>query len=161
MPDEKEGAFTHLTTVREADRLLNIGPTLVHLDDSLETIVDELIDNPSVHLVIVVDEDKVCQGVISLVEISEDVFGHLFPSDFFRHPASIRRAVRFADSDNITARDIMRPAETVTWDDTIAEAVHKLSKRGVLGLPIVDGEGRVEGYLSLLELLAVWLKKHE
>ena len=89
------------------------------------------------------------------------MFGHLFPSDFLGHPASLRRAVLFADTEHITARDIMRPAETVTWDDTIAEAVHKLSKRGVMGLPIVDGEGRVEGYLSLLELLAIWMKKHK
>ncbi|WP_354637201.1 cyclic nucleotide-binding/CBS domain-containing protein [Kitasatospora camelliae] len=54
----------------------------------------------------------------------------------------------------ITAQDLMTaPAVTVSEDLTVAEAVHTARAESVHHLPVVDGDGRLSGLLSPVDLL--------
>jgi CBS domain-containing protein len=57
-----------------------------------------------------------------------------------------------------TAADVMEPPISLRPDETAREAFRRLNDTGLAGLPVVDEQGRVEGYLDELELLLVWVE---
>src|SRR4030042_1445459 len=59
-----------------------------------------------------------------------------------------------------TARDLMQRAVYVTMDDSVREAFSRMHERRLEGLPIVDEEMRVVGYLDRLQLIHLWRQKH-
>ena len=58
-----------------------------------------------------------------------------------------------------SARDLVQPAVYVTMGDSVREAFSRMHERRLEGLPVVDGEMRVVGYLDRLQLIRLWLRK--
>jgi CBS domain-containing protein len=53
-------------------------------------------------------------------------------------------------------RDVMSKPVTVPPETTLAEAEALLEQRGFDGVPVVDGEGRLAGVITSLDLLAAF-----
>jgi CBS-domain-containing membrane protein len=45
-------------------------------------------------------------------------------------------------------------------DDSVREAFSRMHERRLEGLPVVDKDVRVVGYLGRLQLIQLWLQKH-
>ena len=60
-----------------------------------------------------------------------------------------------------TAAEMMSPPVYVHEHETIVDAFRKMREANLRGLPIVDAEMIVIGYLDLLELVLVWLRAEQ
>ncbi|GGW77336.1 hypothetical protein GCM10010503_64040 [Streptomyces lucensis JCM 4490] len=73
-----------------------------------------------------------------------------------------RRPADLAKAEGITAGDLMSsPAVTVRADTTLAEAARTMARTGVKRLPVVDAVGMLEGVVSRVDLLKVFLRGDE
>jgi CBS domain-containing protein len=70
--------------------------------------------------------------------------------------------MRFAKlSSTHTAEDAMIPAVWVRKDDTLKEAFRKMHENRLSGIPIVNAQYEVTGYISLLELLGIYTRRRK
>jgi CBS domain-containing protein len=147
------------TTVREAmQRLSGPPPCLVRPDDDVMALVEKAVLSPQVETFAVVDEEQRLLGVIPLRLLLDELFLSVVPEEFLltmRHLEDIEEFARIARAKR--ARDLMQPPVAVRADDSIGRAFALLHERGLLGVPVVDEEGRVGGYLDSLQLIALWL----
>ncbi len=64
--------------------------------------------------------------------------------------------LQFAEHSRMrTARDAMQPPLFVQPEDSAKDAFRLLHQHGLEGLPVVDEQHRIIGYLSMMELLAL------
>ncbi|WP_432193175.1 CBS domain-containing protein [Streptomyces sp. bgisy027] len=74
----------------------------------------------------------------------------------------LRRLSDLVKAGSVTAGELMtRPALTVTDDATLAQAARTMARAGVKRLPVVDADGRLEGVVSRVDLLKVFLRDDE
>ncbi|RSN18312.1 hypothetical protein DMH25_01595 [Streptomyces sp. WAC 01325] len=74
----------------------------------------------------------------------------------------LRRLSDLAKARSVTAGELMtRPALTVTADSTLAQAARTMARARVKRLPVVDADGRLEGVVSRVDLLKVFLRDDE
>ncbi|MEU9497169.1 CBS domain-containing protein [Streptomyces sp. NPDC048196] len=91
----------------------------------------------------------------------------LLPKEEFRGsvPSRLEQARRLEDvrkAGGVTARDLMSaPALTVHPGDTLAQAARTMAHKSVKRLPVVDGEGLLQGIVSRSDLLKVFLRSDE
>jgi CBS domain-containing protein len=109
-------------------------PVTILPDAPIQTAIDLLL-RENVGAVLVVDESGKLAGILSERDL-------------------LTKAAERADSfANLLVRDIMTPnPETVTADDSLAFAVHKMDVGGYRHVPVVR-EGRPSGVLSARDLL--------
>jgi CBS domain-containing protein len=152
-------SITQATRIDEADRLLSIGPTIVRSTDSLRRLAEQAVDNPGCRVMAVVDDDDRLTGVIPVRVLVNDIFLKIVPEEFLGEISDIEGALKYAA--HIGARaasDIQLPAVSVGPSDTIRDAFRLMHEARLNGLPIVDAERRVTGYVDQLEMLLVWVR---
>ena len=105
----------------------------------------------------VLAEGDVVIGVVSEAD--------LLPKEEFRDndepplPERLRRRADLAKAAGATAGQVMSsPAVTVGADATLAQAARIMAHTFVKRLPVVDGEGRLQGLVSRSDLLKVFLR---
>ena len=107
----------------------------------------------------VVDGDGHVVGIVSEAD--------LLPKEEFRDSDPDRRTqlLRLSDlakAGGLTAEELMTaPVLTVRADATLAQAARTMARAKVKRLPVVDGEGRLEGVVSRADLLKVFLRGDE
>ncbi|MFH9245529.1 CBS domain-containing protein [Streptomyces lydicus] len=88
----------------------------------------------------------------------------LLPKEEFREvdPSRLEQRDRLDDvrkAGALTARELMSaPALTVRAGDTVAQAARTMAHKSVKRLPVVDGQGMLEGIVSRSDLLKVFLR---
>ncbi|MGW1401442.1 CBS domain-containing protein [Streptomyces sp. NPDC002405] len=91
----------------------------------------------------------------------------LLPKEEFRDSdpdrfTQLRRLSDLAKAGAVTAEELMTsPAVTVHSDATLAEAARIMAQRRVKRLPVVNGEGMLEGMVSRGDLLKVFLRSDD
>ncbi|MFG2892424.1 CBS domain-containing protein [Streptomyces sp. NPDC048248] len=91
----------------------------------------------------------------------------LLPEEEFRGsgPKRLERLRRLEDmrqAGALTAGELMSaPALAVHADATLAQAARTMARRAVKRLPVVDGEGMLQGIVSRTDLLKVYLRSDE
>ena len=104
----------------------------------------------------VLDSGRRVVGVVSEAD--------LLPKEMFRDGdpdlyARSRGRSDLAKADAVAAEDLMTaPAVTVHADDTVARAARTMARRNLKRLPVVDGEGVLQGIVSRTDLLKVFLR---
>ncbi len=79
------------------------------------------------------------------------------PEEFLTEAHNLEDTLRYADLNRVqTAAEAMRPAVSVFPTDLVKDAFHKMHDHQLSGLPIVDEQYRVTGYLSMHDLLALY-----
>ncbi|MFE2810415.1 CBS domain-containing protein [Streptomyces nigra] len=128
---------------------------VVDRDAPFKTIVLTLRDR-KVSALPVVDGAGRVLGIVSEAD--------LLPKEGFRDGApdgdtQVRRLSGLAKAGAVTSGELMtRPALTVTADSTLAQAARIMARGRVKRLPVVDGDGRLEGVVSRVDLLKVFLR---
>ncbi|HEY64806.1 MAG TPA: CBS domain-containing protein [Caldilineae bacterium] len=154
--------ITRHTPISEVARLT---PVIVHEEDTLDEAARAMIQHPDVHCACVVNDENQLVGVLPLSTVAEDVFLHIIPEEFLSHVTNWNSVADFAQRSRVRrVREAMLPPVWVKLDDTVEDAfrkIHELGVRELQGLPVVDDNYRVVGYVNLLGLLRVWLSAQE
>ncbi len=144
------------TLVETVDSLLKLKPTIVESDTSLEKVSQAMVAHPKVHVVSVVSKDGRLIGLLELSTLVNDLFIHILPEEFLKEITSLEAVMDYADKIRTqTAGDAMIPAVSVSRADSVKVAFQKMHENKLPGIPIVDDQLKVIGYINLLELLSL------
>ncbi|MEV6841410.1 CBS domain-containing protein [Streptomyces sp. NPDC051133] len=95
-------------------------------------------------------------GIVSEADLRPN---EVFPASPTVRSTRLDRSPDSSGARGLTAENVMTtPAVTVHADATITEAIHIMAERRVKRLPVVDGEGMLEGLVSRWDLLRVFLR---
>lgn len=146
------------TLVRDVDRQLDIGPTLVSADEDLIEVARRAIAHPSTRLLSVVDAGGTLVGVLPVLRIVEEIVARVAPEDLMAEVTDLESLARFGRGIGAhRARDLMSPPISLRPHDTVGHAFRAMHEHRYSGLPVVDDDGRVVGYIDLLELALRYL----
>lgn len=158
---EEADITTQRTSVREAVGTQRLQRCVVDESAALLRICERLGETPGVDIVAVVDEAGRLKGVIPVRLLLDELFLHVAPEEFLADLRAMDGVEEFGKLSRArSARDLMQRAVYVTMDDSVREAFSRMHERRLEGLPIVDEEMRVVGYLGRLQLIQVWLQQH-
>lgn len=152
-------SITSQTLIADADRMLTAEAVLVHRQDSLDAIAQRAVANPICRVLSVVDDEERLVGLIPIRVLVNDIFLKIVPEEFLSEIADLEAAMRYASHIAVrTAAEIMVEPVSVRPTETVRTAFERMHHSRMNGLPICDAEGRVIGYLDMLELLLVWIR---
>ena len=160
MSYEKEVPISKHTKVSEA--LAAVGGTQtcsVQENEPLESVAELLGKRPGIHTVAVVDSEGTLLGIIPMRILLDDLFLRLAPEEFLmemREMAGIEEFGRISRAQK--ARDLMEDPVYVQMNETVRDAFIRLHEAKLEGLPIVDENMKVVGYLDRFQLLSLYLK---
>ncbi len=139
----KVGSIRNLIT-REA--------SIVHEDDELLKVAEEIVRDPKTRTVYVVNSEGKLVGLIPVLELVQYLYYDSIPMEYimYRFPLTLSREPR--------AKDIMLPPVYVKDDESLQSALVKMFKNNLKELPVVDDDMRVVGDLNILELIVVWVE---
>ncbi len=150
---------TQGTPIADADALLSIGPIVVRGDESLHGIAETAVTNTGCRVIAVVDDASRLTGVIPVRVLVNDIFLKVVPEEFLGEIKDIDAAMKYAAHLGArTAADIQLPPVSVRADETLRDAFNRMHDAKLNGLPIVDEDDKVVGYLDQLEILLVWVR---
>jgi CBS domain-containing protein len=120
---------------------------LVREHDTIREVLKKMLKHPHTRLMYVVDKDGRCNGIISLGALVR----HLFSSSF--EPAvHARFLIPMITSE--TANDIMtRGLIYAIEEDEVEKVIKLMVKAAIKEIPILDGEKRIVGDITMLDLL--------
>lgn len=145
-------------TVAEADHLMGVEPILARPEETLLAVAKKIVDHPEGRVACVVDAGGVLLGLLPVADLAFAAFVHVMPEVFLRHANDLAHSAQFAAlSHGRTAGEVMRPPVALRPGDTLEAAFGRLLGADLEGLPIVDADRRVIGYLNLPEFLCAWL----
>lgn len=149
--------------IEEVDLISDFPPTLVTPEMSLDEVAREMMSNPQVHVASVVEENGRLIGVISLKSLADDLYFHIVPEEFIAESSDLEKMMSFADKSRIsTAKDAMSAPVWIQVGETVKDAFTRMHDNDLPGLPLVNEQYRVVGYVNLLELSAIcFMHKNE
>jgi CBS domain-containing protein len=152
---------TKRTPVREVIAGVRSQPCRVRDDEDILVATERLAASPGVHTVAVVDRYERLVGIIPMRLLLDDLFLQVAPEEFLVDLKDSNVVEEFGRISRArTAKELMEEPAFVTMDDTAREAFARMHERKVEGLPIVDADMKVVGYLDRFQLLRLWLKRH-
>ncbi|RUA15240.1 MAG: hypothetical protein DSY55_06710 [Clostridia bacterium] len=148
-------------SVAEADRQLQISPVTVRSSATLMDAVEAMSKSPSALVAAVVSQTGHLLGLVTLRDLADHVFFGIMPEIFMGDVGSdVGDSLDFGKMANVhNISDIMIEPLAVHKDDTVAQAFKVMHKHRLAGLPIVDDNNHVVGFVGMLELLKLVLKE--
>ncbi len=148
------------TPVEIVANILNLEPTIVRPDAPLDRVAQAMMDKCNVHVACVVAEDGRLVGLVGLRRLADDLFFHIMPEEFLSEVTDLEHAMQYADLSRMrTAADAMQEPVWVKPEETVKDAFKRMHEYRLSGLPVVDDLYHVVGYINLLELIDVCLKR--
>lgn len=159
MNEQTPEHITQRTRIEAADRLLSIGPVIVGQDESLRDIAEKAVENAGCRVIAVVDDQQRLTGVIPVRLLVNDIFLKIVPELFLGEIVDVDAALKYAAHVGArSASDIQLEPVSVRRDETLRDAFTRMHDAKLNGLPIVDAEAHVLGYVDQLEMLLVWVQ---
>jgi CBS domain-containing protein len=151
--------ITRQTPVSVVAEILNLEPVIVQRDQSLLEVAEALAQNLPVNVACVVNEQQQLVGLLALQNLADDLFLLVVPEEFLSETRDVEDALHYADmSRTQTAGDAMIPPVSVTRNDQVRDAFRKMHDHKLSGIPIVNQGNEVTGYITLLELLVLYIR---
>lgn len=148
------------TPIELIDDVLKLEPTIVPADAALDDVAKAMLAHPQVHVASVVSSEGQLIGLIEIGVLADDLFFHVLPEEFLKDITDLDTMIEYAQTSRATtAKDAMRPPVWVKHGETVQEAFTKMHDNKLSGLPIVNKEYKVVGYINLLELLSICIEK--
>lgn len=162
MPDTSlHDRFRHLT-VGDVHRRLTIDPITVRASTTMREIAELAARSPMTRVVAVVDDDGRLIGIVPLRMVSIRVLSSVLPELALRLTSSTEGMAEFEKAiRGDTAGDIMADPAGLPTTMSLGDAFQRLVTLRVDGLPVVDDQNRVIGYLDAVEVLLAWLRLKE
>jgi CBS domain-containing protein len=151
-----EWAMWRSRPVEEAVAVLNLEPTIVRPDTPLDRVSHAMLAHPSVHVACVVAEGGRLVGLLRLHDLVDALFYHIVPEEFLSETTDLEHLMQFAHRSRMhTVADAMQEPLWVKKGETVGGAFKRMHEHELSGLPVVDEQYHIIGYINLLELLAV------
>jgi CBS domain-containing protein len=135
----------------DADSVVAVSPTT-----TLKQVAAMMVEH-AISGLPVVDADGRVVGVVSEADIVTGEAGGIGGE------ATIARARALADPSAVTiprtaGEAMSAPAVTITPDESMVAAAHRIADRGVNRLPVVDEDGRLVGIVARADIVAVFAR---
>lgn len=144
--------------VAELAHTWGLEPVTVLADTPLDEVARALEAHPGVRVACVVTEEGRLIGLLDLHTIADDLIYYILPEELLREVTQLEHLMDFAAKTRIrTAEDGMQRAVWVKGTDTLKQALVLMHEHRLSGLPVVDEEYHVVGYIDLLGLLTFCL----
>lgn len=150
--------ITAETTLKEADEIARVEASVVTLNATLPEMVQKVIENPRIRTLCVVDQEQKLVGIIPSRTLDDDVFRRIVPEKFIQRHYGAKKLLKHIAGPELTAESIMNRPQFVKQNSTLAETLRIMYENDLEGIPIVDEELQVVGYVDMHEILAVWLE---
>ncbi len=146
-------------TVADIMDVLHLDPAIVPADAAVAEIIKTMLDHPNVQVACVVNEEQRLVGVIDVPSLADAFLVTVFPEEFMSAVQDLAEAEEFARWTRMhQASDIMREPVYVHISDSVRAAFHAMHQAKLPGIPVVDEQYRVIGYINLLELMGLCLE---
>jgi CBS domain-containing protein len=137
-------------------------PVFVRMDNTLQTVLQGFLGDPEARFACVVNSEERLMGIIESQQLANVMFMPVMPEEYIDDPQGYEMVLQHADIEQMpVAADIMSDPVFVQPDDTVAKTYQLLKEHHLAGLPVVDKNYRVEGYITLLELMAACFGEEE
>ena len=153
-------SITQSTPISEAHRLMaRTDPVIVRATDSLHDLAELAVQNSQCRVLSVVDEKQRLIGLVPVRLLVNDIFLKIVPEEFLGVITDVDDVMEYARHVAArTAGEIMLDPVAVQATATVRDAFELMHKAHLNGLPVLDAEGRVTGYVDQLEMLLVWVR---
>ncbi len=146
--------------ISEVLDLLGLEPARIPPDASLEDAVNEALAHRAAQVLAVVNEEGHLVGVLDRETLANALLLSIFPEEFIGSVQDLDQALDFADRTRIrSVADVMLEPAWARLDDTIRDAFHTMRERKLPGIPVVDDQYRVVGYVNMLDLMAIHIQE--
>jgi CBS domain-containing protein len=161
-PSEEEAdTITRETSVAEAMDRVGIPACVVNEDNDLLVAAESMASCRGNQTVAVVDQQGRLVGMIPTRLLLAELYLHVAPEEFLMGMRAFENIEEFGKISRAqTAGELMQPPIYVSPEDSAREAFVKMHESDLDGLPVVDKEMRIIGYLDRLQLVRLWLEKH-
>jgi len=161
-PSEEEAdAITRDTSVGEALGRVGISACVINEETDLPEVAESMATCLGTQTVAVVDKEGRLVGVIPMRLLLAELYLHVAPEEFLVGMRAFENIEEFGKISRAQkAKELMQPPVYVTMADSAREAFVKMHESKLEGLPVVDEEMQVVGYLDRLQLVRLWLQKH-
>ena len=162
-PSEDEAnTITRETSVGEAMGLVGISACIVKEDDDLLQVTESMAASLGTHTAAVVDEQGRLVGVIPMHLLLAELYLHVAPEEFLVGMRAFKNIEEFGKISRAqTAGELMQPPVYLTREDSARDAFVRMHENKLDGLPVVDKEMQVVACLTRLQLVRLWLHKHQ
>jgi len=144
------------TPVSEIIQVFTLKPSIVRVDTPVREVMAALLTNPGMPVAFVVNNEERLMGTINIAALAEAVMAPVMPEAFIDTPGGYEKALKFADlNQEWIAANFMDESLYVFMDESLEQTYQRMQAQHVSGLPVVDKNYRVKGYVTLLELMAV------
>lgn len=157
-PQEERSVFEErlgALTVADVRHLLVEEPTVVRPDESVESLLAKMIEDPRTRHVYVVDEEGVLLGSVRMNTVVE----YLFPLTAIIQHSSELSLGTYVSFSSKTIRDLMNDNPRFVQESTLlSEVARILIEEKINELPVVDQRRRVIGQINVYEIISAYLK---
>ena len=144
------------THIAEIVPLIDLKPTIVRVNTPLTDVMYQLLSNPGMPAACVVNNEDRLMGVIPIKALADVLMIPVMPESYISDPDEYDKALQYADiKQTHIAANVMRDPVYVSEEETLERAYHRMKERNLSGLPVVDKNYHVKGFITLLGLMAV------
>ena len=148
--------------VRQAADLIKSDVVIVPANAGMSEVVNAMQKNPSTQVAAVVSREDHLLGLVTLRSLADHVFFGIMPELFFSEVFDQEQAEEFGKMSKVrSVSDCMIPPIAVHASNSVREAFRLMHKNKLSGLPIIDDDNHIVGFLGLLELLTLVINKED
>jgi CBS domain-containing protein len=144
------------TPVSEIIPLLDLHPTIVQMSNPLTEVMAKLVANPGVPAACVVNTEGRLMGVIPIKSLADVMMIPVMPESYINDPKEYEKALQYAQiTDQHIAAGVMRDPIFMQEDETLEQVYQRMREHNLSGVPVVDKNYHVIGFITLLGLMAM------
>jgi CBS domain-containing protein len=143
------------TEVAAIVEYLAIDPIIVNIDAPIPEVLAKLLHAPKVATACVINNEERLMGTIHTSALAEVMMAPVVPEAFIDDPDGYNTALQYSNPDQFQyAADIMSDPVYALLTDNISSTYQRMRENHISGMPVVDQFYRIQGYITLLEVMA-------
>ena len=143
------------TQVAEIVENLAIDPIIVNIDTPIPEVLAKLLHASKVATACVINSEERLMGTIHTSALAEVMMAPVVPEAFIDDPDGYNTALKYINPDQFRfAADIMSDPVYAMLTDNLSTTYQRMRAKHISGMPVVDQFYRIQGYITLLEVIA-------
>jgi CBS domain-containing protein len=144
------------TPISEIVPLIDLKPTVVKVNTSLTEVMYQLLASPGMPAACVVNNEDRLMGVIPIKALADVLMIPVMPESYISDPDEYDKALQYADiKQTHIAANVMKDPIYVSEEETLEKAYQRMKEHNLSGLPVVDKNYHIKGFITLLGFLAL------
>ena len=136
--------------------LLDLHPTIVQMNTPLTEVLTLLVANPGVPAACVVNTEGRLMGVIPIKALADVMMIPVMPESYINDPQEYEKALQYAQiTDQHIAAGVMKDPVYMKEEETLEQVYQRMREHNLSGVPVVDKNYHIKGFITLLGLMAV------